>query len=210
MPQSVLPAQCNNNSAVVGINSTPVIDPVSSTLYVMVYTYANKTPSYQLHALNLTTLQDKVTPAVVSASAKLSTGTTYKFNPAASRQRSGLVLAANGNIYAAFASFCDASANLSRGWLLGWQAGTLTPLPANHLDDQLAQSPDSFFLSSIWMAGFGVATDSSSNLYFATGNSDYSGTTYNRTSSAVSGFPSENLTPGLRWKVQVRESEESS
>ena len=71
------------------------------------------------------------------------------------------------------------SADLSRGWLLGWQAGSLTPLPSNHLDDQLATSTNNYFLSSIWMSGYGVAAHPSGNLYFVTGNSDYSGTSYN-------------------------------
>ena len=71
------------------------------------------------------------------------------------------------------------SADLSRGWLLGWQAGSLTPLPSNHLDDQLATSTNNYFLSSIWMSGYGVAADPSGNLHFVTGNSDYSGTSYN-------------------------------
>jgi outer membrane protein assembly factor BamB len=146
-PQSVLPGQCNNNSGNVGINSTPVIDPASSTMYVMVYSYENGAPIYRLHALDLTTLSDKVPAAVVSASAKLSRGGVYNFNPSVSRQRSGLLLAPNGNIYAGFASFCDINANLSRGWLLGWQPGSgkLTPLAANHLDDQQANSTDTFF-----------------------------------------------------------------
>ena len=180
VPLSALPGQCNNNSANVGITSTPVIDLTSSTIYVMVYTYANHVSSYLLHALDLATLQDKVTAKVVSASAELSNGNVYKFNPAASRQRSGL-LEANGNIYAGFASFCDNKANLSRGWLLGWNARLLTPLAADQLDDQLATSDDNFFLSSIWMSGYGVAADSSGNLYFSTGNSDYSGTSYDTT-----------------------------
>jgi hypothetical protein len=182
VPLSVLPGQCNNNSASVGINSTPVIDVASSTMYVMVYTYENNAPIFRLHALGLSTLNDKVAAAVVNASANLSNGRVYNFNPSASRQRSGL-LEANGNIYAGFASFCDINANLSRGWLLGWQSGSLTPLSANHLDDRLAKSTDNFFLSSIWMSGYGVAADSSGNLYFATGNSDYSGTSYNTTSN---------------------------
>src|SRR5262249_20242670 len=58
---------------------------------------------------------------------------------------------------------------------------SLTPLPANHLDDQLATSTNNYFLSSIWMSGYGVAADSSNNLYFSTGNSDYSGTSYSTT-----------------------------
>jgi PQQ-like domain len=158
--QSALPGQCSDNGTSVGIHSTPVIDLASSTMYVMVYTYENSTPIYRLHALDLTTLSDKVTPAIVSASSPLSNGQVYNFNPSVSRQRSGLV-EANGNIYAAFASFCDLSANLSRGWLLGWQSGSLKPLSSSHLDDQLAKSNNNFFLSSIWMSGYGVAADPS-------------------------------------------------
>jgi hypothetical protein len=52
------------------------------------------------------------------------------------------LLEANGNIYAGFGSFCDFSANLSRGWLLGWNAATLAPLAANQLFDTQATSPD--------------------------------------------------------------------
>jgi hypothetical protein len=185
VPQSVLPGQCNNNSGNIGINSTPVIDPASSTMYVMVYSYENGAPIYRLHALNLTDLSDKVPPVVVSASAKLSNGAVYNFNPSVNRQRSGLLLAANGNIYAGFASFCDLNANLSRGWILGWQPGSgkLAPLSGNHLDDQLGTSTNNYFLSSIWMSGYGVAADSSNNLYFTTGNSDYSGNSYSTTNN---------------------------
>ena len=42
----------------------------------------------------------------------------------------------------------------------------------------LVTSPNSFFLSSIWMSGFGPSTDDSGNILVVTGNSDYSGTTY--------------------------------
>jgi hypothetical protein len=156
-----------------------VIDVAGKTIYVMVYSYEGSPPApiFRLHALDLTTLNDKAT-AVVSASARLSTGGgVYNFNPSVSRQRSGLLLA-NGNIYAAFASFCDIKANISRGWLLGWQAGSLSPFRANQLDDLLPSSANNYFLSSIWMSGYGVAADSSNNLYFSTGNSDYSGTSY--------------------------------
>ena len=61
---------------------------------------------------------------------------TFQFNATYQRQRPGL-LEANGNIYAGFGSFCDFSASMSRGWLLGWQAGSLTPLAANRLNDTL-------------------------------------------------------------------------
>ena len=149
-------------------------------LYVTAYTYESGLPVYRLHALNIGTLADAVTPRLITGSALLFNGSTYHFNPAVSRQRAGLVLA-NGNVYAAFASFCDLAANLSRGWILGWNATTLVPLAANDLVNRQATSTKSFFLSSIWMSGFGVAADPSGNLYFSTGNSDPAGTAYSST-----------------------------
>lgn len=171
------PLGCTNNAPNVGITATPVIDPASNTLYVMVYTQDGKVQNYRLHALDLGSLTDRVAPQVVTASHTLSDGTTFTFNAKYQRQRPGLLLA-NGNIYAGFGSFCDFSANLSRGWLLGWTAGSLTPFPSNQLLDQQATSPDNFFLSSIWMSGYGLATDDAGNIVFVTGNSDYSGNTY--------------------------------
>jgi len=173
------PLGCTNNGPHVGITSTPVIDTSSNTLYLIAYTKGSKGsgPSYTLHALDLGSLTDKITPAVVSASHTLTDGTSFVFNATYQRQRPAL-LEANGNIYAGFGSFCDYSANVSRGWLLGWNAATLAPLAANQLFDTQATSTDSFFLSSIWMSGYGPAADDSGNIVFVTGNSDYSGTTY--------------------------------
>jgi hypothetical protein len=171
------PLGCNNNGPNVGINSTPVIDLTSNTLYVMVYTQDATGPTYRMHALDLGSLTDKVTPVVVVASHTLLDGTTFNFNATYQRQRPGLLLA-NGNIYAGFGSFCDFSPNLSRGWLLGWSTGTLTPLGANQVLDIQATSPNTYFLSSIWMSGYGPSTDDSGNILFVTGNSDFSGTTY--------------------------------
>lgn len=171
------PLGCNNNGPHVGVNSTPVIDQAAGTLYVIAYTQDKTGPAYRLHALDLGNLTDKITPTIVSASHTLSDGTTFKFNATYQRQRPGLLLA-NGNVYAGFGSFCDYSANLSRGWLLGWNAATLAPLSANEVFDTQATSPNSFFLSSIWMSGYGPAADDSGNILFVTGNSDYSGTTY--------------------------------
>jgi hypothetical protein len=165
------PLGCNNNGPNVGINSTPVIDPTSNTLYVMVYSQNGKTQNYNLRALDLGSLTDKVTPQLVTASHTLSNGTTFTFNAAYQRQRPGLLLA-NGSIYAGFGSFCDLGANLSRGWVLGWTAGTLAPFPSNQLNDLQATDSGSFFLSSIWMSGYGLAADDSGNIVFVTGNSD--------------------------------------
>ena len=167
----VYPLGCTNNGPNVGITSTPVIDPSSNTLYVMVYTQDATGPAYRLHALDLGSLTDKVKPQVVKASHTLTDGTTFTFNATYQRQRPALLLA-NGSIYAGFGSFCDYSPDVSRGWLLGWTAGSLKPFPSNQLIDQQAINPDNFFLSSIWMAGYGLTSDDEGNILFVTGNSD--------------------------------------
>lgn len=177
-----MPLGCNNNGPNVGINSTPVIDPSSNTMYVLIYTQDSTGPAYRIHALDLGSLTDKVTAQLVAASHTLLDGTTFNFNATYQRQRPALLLA-NGNIYAGFGSFCDFSANVSRGWLLGWSTGSLTPFAANQLLDTQATSPDSFFLSAIWMSGYGLAADDSGNVLFVTGNSDFSGTTYDGVSN---------------------------
>ena len=171
------PIGCRGNGPHLGITSTPVIDPSSGTLYLMAYSRDGTAPVYRLHALDIGSLADKMTPVVVTAAHTLTDGTTFVFDATYQRQRPAL-LEANGNIYAAFGSFCDLSGSLSRGWVLGWSATTLAPLAANQLMDTQTTSPDDAFLSSIWMSGYGLAADDSGNVLFVTGNSDHSGTTY--------------------------------
>jgi hypothetical protein len=123
-----MPLNCTNNGPHVGINSTPVIDFPAKALYVVAYTLISGTPTYQLFALNLNDLTNKISPVTVAASHTLSDGrTTYNFDAKYQRQRPALLLS-SGNIYAGFGSFCDFNHSKSRGWLLGWQASTLIPL----------------------------------------------------------------------------------
>jgi outer membrane protein assembly factor BamB len=171
------PPSCNAMRPSVGITSTPVIDPVGQILYVMAYTGGGAAPSYHLHALELGTLRNHGSPRLVKASHTLTNGTTFNFDPAYQQQRPALVLA-NGNIYAGFGSFCDTESRVSRGWLLGWTADTLTPLLSNQLVDVQATDARDFFLSSIWMSGYAPAVDDLGNILFVTGNSDPSGNTY--------------------------------
>jgi hypothetical protein len=176
-PPVVKPLNCGQNTPDVGINSTPVIDLSSDTLYAVSYTRQSSGPAYFVHALDLGSLTDKVSPQLISASHTLTDGSTFKFNATYQRQRPALLLA-NGNVYAAFGSFCDLGTNLSRGWVLGWQTGTLAALPGNQITDTQASDSGDFFLSSVWMSGYGPAADDSGNLLFVTSNSDPSGTTY--------------------------------
>jgi hypothetical protein len=54
---------------------------------------------------------------------------------------------------------------------MGWNASTLAPLVHAELNDVQATSPTSFFLSSVWMSGFGIA-GMDKQIFFSTGNSD--------------------------------------
>jgi hypothetical protein len=177
------PSDCIQNGPNVGIMGTPVIvlGPVP-TMYLVTYTVEAGADVYRIHALNITTLADVVPSVVVTASHQLTNGSLFTFNPASQRQRPGL-LAANGNIYVGFGSHCDFNAATSRGWILGWQQNTLTPLAANVVPNTLSTSPENYFLSSVWMSGYGLAADSNGNVYAATGNSDPQGTSYSTTNN---------------------------
>jgi outer membrane protein assembly factor BamB len=168
-PPVPTPLGCGNNGPNVGIDGTPVIDLTRQRLYVVAY-LNGMPPTYQLHALNLTTLTDAVAPVTVTASHTLTDGSTFTFDATYQRQRPAL-LEFDGNIYAGFGSFCDFDANDSRGWVLGWGAQKLKPLANNQLNDTQASSATDFFLTSVWMSGYGLASNGK-DLFFATGNSD--------------------------------------
>lgn len=182
---------CANNGPRVGIESTPVIDLAHNTMYLISYTTVPLLgwPIYLLHGIDLTTLKDQSgSPVVVSATHKLTDGSTFSFNAADHRQRAALLFE-DGNIYAAFSSWCDRSA--ARGWLLGWRASDLQPLAANSLTNTSPVSASNK-LSTIWMSGYGVAAVAG-HLYFTTGNSpDPTGTSRDDTYSAP-----HNLSEGV-------------
>jgi outer membrane protein assembly factor BamB len=179
VPESALPQACPNNDKVVGITSTPVIDPLTARLYLIAYTYTNSKPAYTLHALNTVNLLDSLPPKNITATAHLTNGTSYTFNPASARQRAALLLS-NGNIYAGFSSFCDVN---GRGWMLLWNKNTLQLNSHQMLMNRIPSAPDGLFLNSIWMAGAGPAGDTDGSVFVATGNSDTSGTTWNNVSN---------------------------
>jgi outer membrane protein assembly factor BamB len=176
VPLSAIPGGCPNNIRSVGINSTPVIDKASGTLYVLTYNYGSGKPTYYFHALDLSTLKDKVPRKLATGSATLTDGTTFPFSSETNRQRVALLLS-HKTVYAAFTSFCDNIPSKTRGWILGFQTGTASP-HSGMIANKLATSPQSYFLSTIWMSGYGLATDSYENIYFVTGNSDPLNTQY--------------------------------
>jgi hypothetical protein len=179
VPYTALPNQCTNNGPNLGITSTPAYLPFKGRMYLITYTYPNFQPTYQVHQVDPATLEDTVKPLTVTASAKLSDGTTYRFDPTVSRQRPALLLSGDA-VYAGFGSFCDAATDRSRGWMLGFSIDDLKPLPGNELTNARARTPNNFFLTSVWMSGAGPAASLDGHVYFITGNSDYSGGTFKR------------------------------
>lgn len=180
------PLGCSNNGPLVGINSTPTIDPATRTIYVMAYVQQQSGPTYELFALDLDSLERRPGfPVEVSATQTLDDRSTAKFAARYQRQRAAL-LDANGRIYAAFASFCDYGAAHSRGWILSWDKLRPSQAATAFLNNRLDQLPTGAtlkcpwppknaeapcYLSSIWMSGFGPAADTQGSVYFTTGNS---------------------------------------
>jgi hypothetical protein len=170
-PRLVVTGNCSHG---VGVYSTPTIDLFSRTLFVMSGTVSTGgVPEYDLHALDLETLADRMgSPVIVKATQALEDGTQFTFNASYELQRPAL-LESNGHIYAGFGSYGDCDGHNSRGWVLGWEKYSLAPLPSNELLNRKPQAGVSrLFLSSIWMSGYGLATDEYGDLYFTTGNTE--------------------------------------
>ena len=156
---------CDAIKPEIGITGTPVIDTSSSTIYVVARTKETQSGEpvfYQrLHALDLKTGQDKVTPTTITNPPD--PGGHFgvaRFDPLLNNQRAALLLA-NGQVYVAWGSHCDLGNY--QGWLMAFDEGTLqltaawTPEPSGNL-------------GGIWMAGGGPASDSSGDVYLAVGN----------------------------------------
>jgi hypothetical protein len=147
----------------IGIVSTPVIDPLTGTLFVLAKTLENGAYIFRLHALSVTTGTDVTPPAVVSASVTTKSG-ILQFNPAVQMQRPALLLE-NGAIYIGFGSNgCDTYAY--HGWLLAYNETNLQQVGA------FVTTPNGT-KGAIWQAGGGPAADSDGSIFFAVGNGTF-------------------------------------
>ena len=147
----------------VGIVSTPVIDPVGGTLYLVAETYESGQVVHRLHALDVTSGQEKLGgPTTISATYTLN-GSTSTFRDFYQLNRPGLLLA-NGHIYVAFGSNCCNA--YSQGWVMSYNASTLQQEGA--FDAEPGKT-----LASIWQKGAGLSADSSGNIYAETGEGFY-------------------------------------
>ena len=160
---------CGDIQPTYGITSTPVVNRATGTLYVV---SATEPSSYNfhttLHALDIATLSDKVTPVDITASVTLNNGSLFSFDPNNQYNRPGLVWA-NNSLYVAIGSHCDNNGSNIAGWLLRYNA-SLAQLAAFSTIGDPTGDCDNRSLSSIWMSGFAPALDASGNLFVATGN----------------------------------------
>src|ERR1700693_5704903 len=158
----------------VGIESTPVIDLTSNTIYLVARTMevSGSTTNYvaRLHALDITTGSEKlggptVIQASVPGSGQGSSGGTLTFSSFFQNQRSSLVLA-NGSVIFSWASHEDQFD--WHGWVMAYNAQSLqqTSVFCSTPNGQNA---------GMWMSGRAPVVDASGNLYYATGNGDWDG-----------------------------------
>ncbi len=159
----------------VGIQSTPVIDLPTATIYLVVRTKESGAYVQRLHALDIatglsragspTTIEGSV-PGVATESTMDATGRTLAFDPKMQAQRTGLGLA-NGVVLIAWGSHEDAAPY--HGWVMGYDATTLARVGI------FCVSPDTS-AGGIWQGGRAPAIDTAGNAYFATGNGPWDGT----------------------------------
>ncbi len=162
-PISVVKCGGTTGFTEVGILSTPVIDPVTNTLYLVAETYENSAVVHRLHAIDVTTGLEKFGgPTTITATYTLN-GVTTTFKDTYEINRPGLLLV-NGNIYVGFGS--NGCNDYSQGWVLAYRAATLQP------EGTFTTEPGKT-LASIWGKGGGLSADSDGRIYAETGEGYY-------------------------------------
>jgi hypothetical protein len=166
---------CGDLVPEIGITGTPVIDLSRNNLYVVARTKVTDTQTgaegfYEtLHALDLGTGADSITPQIITASVpgsgQGSHGGFLTFNPFTQSQRPGLLLM-SGQIIVTFASQCDAG--YYHGFVLAFDDTNLQPTAA------FVTTPDGY-QGGMWASGAAPAVDSNGKIYVPTGNGDFTG-----------------------------------
>ncbi len=168
-----------------GIIGTPVIDPNNNTMYLVAKTVVNGTVEHNLHALDITTGNDRPgSPVQIVAQTTYGTKVT-NFTSLHQKNRPGLLLL-NGVIYLAFGS--NGCNDDNSGWLLSYGENSLAQLAIFNT------SPD-HGLTSIWQTGTGIAVDEDNNIYLETAES--CDTCYNIPQGATYSNSVLKLTPDL-------------
>lgn len=162
----------------VGVTGTPVIDPTTDTLFV-VSKSANASAQIlqRLHAIDLTTGNERVTPRSIDSSIAVpgnapdSSNGQVAFNAGPENQRPALALY-NGVVYVTWASHEDEDPY--HGWIIGFSTSTLA-LVTNAVFNTTPNTVGSatYARGGIWMSGGAPAVDSGGYLYCITGNGTF-------------------------------------
>ena len=179
------PYNCGQILPTIGIPATPVIDrsygPNGGIFVVGATKDATGNYHYRLHALDLTNGSELPgSPVEITATSPgtgvESQGGTITFAPKQQVSRVSMLLL-NGTIYTAWGSHCDIAPY--HGWILGYNEKTLTQTTAINLTPNGSDG-------AVWMSGYGLAADTSSNIYLLDANGTLD------TNFAANGFPNMN------------------
>jgi len=152
---------------ITGITGTPVIDPSTNTIYVVVRTQQGVNSLQELHALDITTGAEKFggpvsIVATVNGTGSGSSHGKVLFSTLHDIQRPAMLLA-NGNVYIAWAG-------QAHGWVMAYNATTLAQVA-------VFNTTPNGTLGGVWQSGSGLATDSQGNIYFTTGDGTFDAST---------------------------------
>jgi hypothetical protein len=183
---------CNQISPEIGITDTPVIDRsagANGTLFLVAMSKDASGDYHQrLHALDLTTgAEQPGSPTEIQATfpgtGYGSTNGNQVFDPGQYAERVGLLLM-NGQIYMGWTSHCDDDPYT--GWLMAYSESSLKQTSVlNVTPNGPSSPPHANGEGSIWMSGYGLAGDSSGNIYFLDANGTFDSTL------ASNGFPAQ-------------------
>jgi hypothetical protein len=159
---------------VLGVTSTPAIDLLSNTMYVVsTQTSSTSGGTYRLHALDLTTGAEKFGgPVLINASVPGTNNSSINgivYLTTSCVQRASLLLA-NGSLFIGFGS-CQS------GWLLAYDALTLTQTGVFNMSPNLNGEGKYMGAGGVWMGGGGPVADTAGNIYVTTGNGPFDGLT---------------------------------
>jgi hypothetical protein len=151
----------------VGITSTPVIDPNTNTIYVVARCSdpagGTSDGAIFIYAINIADGTDRVPRVQIRAADPGNPHIVFDFH--CQRNRPGLLLS-KGIVYAAFGTFsCDqpcASAPY-RGWVIGYRASDLSRLAVFDTAPNAGEA-------GIWQTGNGLVAADDGSIFFQTGN----------------------------------------
>jgi hypothetical protein len=153
---------CRPGFTEVGIVGTPVIDPSTNTMYLVAKTLESGEYVHRLHALDVTTGQEKFGGPVAIKASYDSDGKEVTFKNRHRMQRAALLLS-HGVIYIAFGTPGCIGHPPSTAWMMAYSASSLKKLAVLDL------GPTQQSVPGMWMSGDGPSVDSSGDVYVATG-----------------------------------------